>query len=76
VGGFLFKTLLIALVFCLAVTLFNISLQGATYGAGNAALLVFFPMSCLKNVGRSRGKNTTNTIYGESESYISLLPYF
>lgn len=29
VGGFLFKTLLIALVFCLAVTLFNISLQGS-----------------------------------------------
>jgi len=30
VGGFLFKTLMIALVLCIAVTLFSIGLQGAT----------------------------------------------
>ena len=39
VGGFLFKTLMIALVLCIAVTLFSIGLQGATNWAGKGSRL-------------------------------------
>ena len=67
VGGFLFKTLLIALVFCLAVTLFGISLQGAAKRATHGNTQRWHRVS--EHIGRSRVKKT-HTFDGEFESHI------